>query len=920
MIIILKEINNIYRFFPGLEANKVKKADNDQELIKDKIYRTLRIGGIEGGALPSMTVQELAAEISTYHQEVIYQNEELLRQTVELRATQQKYRELFDDAPIGYIVLDQDYKIVAANKMFAKLVLMEVAEIKTRSLTSLIHPESQDAFYITMRELNRKGYAEIPELNLTGSFGTVRTRCSINSYIDEEKKRIRMAFLDDQEQLKMVLETIPAPVVVVRLADKIIVDCNETFAEVSGYTTAEAIGRSHRELGIYTDLNQLDSMAALILQQGYCKNFEITYKAKDGHELIGLVSARVLTLSGQPHILAIIQDITAERAAAKAFQKSEMRYRLLTENMKDVIWSFDPEAGRFLYISPSVQDLLGYTAEEVMAKPVTDVFTSASRSIIRQRIADALQDLLAGKPPLDHCDEVEQIRKDGSRVWTEGIARYFINPQTGRAEVTGVTRDISARKEAEAKLQESEAKYRTLLEQANQAIVVVQKGIISYCNPHTVVLSGYEVEEIMGSSLIEFIHPQDVAKVQENFAKRMAGKAVPSSYEFRILRKNGVPCWAEISTIVIDWAGEAASLAFINDITDRKMREQEVQYHSYHDHLTDLYNRRYYIEALNQMDQPEHLPFSMILCDVNGLKLTNDAFGHLTGDWLLQTIAAAIKSVCRADDTAARIGGDEFVLLLPRTSAEEAEQIVKRIQVEISRHQSGPVVVSLSMGWATKNNAAEKNSRIYMQAEDMMYSKKLTESLAMKRETLCRISAKLYGQNSWEEQHANRVSHWCEQMGRAMGLDDRQISDLKTAGRWHDIGKIGADATELYKQEPLVAEDMLGSLRHPEIGYNILSTLPQYGEVARIVLAHHEHWDGSGYPKGLSGHDIPQASRILCVVEAYDSMVNGLNYDQPWAEQEAIRELHSQAGKLFDTDAVSVFVEQVLPYSRQTGS
>lgn len=898
----------------------MKKAGNNQDLIRDKIYRTLRIGGIESGGLTSMTLQELATEISTYHQEVVYQNEELLRQTAELRATQEKYRELFDDAPIGYIVLDQDYKIVAANKMFAKLVLMEVAQIKTRFLTSLIHPESQHAFYIAMRELNRNGYAEIPELNLTGSFGMVRTRCSINSFVDEGEKRIRMAFLDEQEQLKMVLETIPAPVAVVRVADAIIVECNEAFEDVIGYSPAEAVGKSHRELGIYPDLTQMERMVALILRQGYCKNIEITYKAKDGHQIIGLVSARVLTLSGQPHILAIVQDITAERATASAFQKSEMRYRLLTENMKDVIWRFDPESGRYLYVSPSVQDLLGYTAEELMAKPMADHFTSESSSFISQRMADTLKELLVSKQPLDYRDEVEHIRKDGSTVWTEGIARYFINPLTGRAEITGVTRDISARKEAETKLQQSEAKYRTLLEQANQAIVVAQKGIIQYCNPHTVKLSGYDIHEVIGTSLTDFIHPQDAAMVRENFTRRMEGKAPPAAYECRILRKDGALCWAEISGIIIDWAGEAASLAFISDITDRKMREQEVQYHSYHDHLTDMYNRRYYIEALKQMDQPEQLPFSMILGDVNGLKLTNDAFGHLTGDWLLQTIAAAIKNVCRLDDTAARIGGDEFVLLLPRTSTEEAEQIVRLIQEEISRHQSGPVTVSLSIGWATKNNVAEKNSRIYMQAEDMMYSKKLTESLEMKRETLRRISARLYERSSWEEQHANRVSQWCEQMGRAMGLDARQISDIETAGRWHDIGKVSVDATGLYRQEPLSEEDKLDTVRHPEIGYNILSALPQYSEVARIVLAHHEHWDGSGYPKGLRGEEIPLASRILHVVETYDSMINGLNCDQRRSEEEAIRELQSQAGKQCDANVVSVFVEQVLPSGRQTES
>ena len=725
-------------------------------------------------------------------------------------------------------------------------------------------------------------------------------------------RQAEQAAREDRERMELILQTIPAPVMVVRLPDQVTVECNEAFFALSGYTPAEVIGRNHRELSIYTDASRLESMVALILQQGYCENFEMIYRNKEGQRIIGLVSARVLSIDGQPHVLTITRDVTAEKAAARALRQSEERYRMLAENMKDVIWRFDPEAGRFFYISPSVKNLSGYTAEELMAKPMADHFTSESAAFVRQRIADALTDFGADKPPRDYCDEVEQIRKDGSTVWTEGIARYFVNPQTGRVEISGVTRDISARKQAEAKLLQSEAKYRTLLEHATQAIVVVQRGRFTYCNPRTMKITDYELDEILGNPFADFIHPQDVAMVQQKYIQCLAGEEV-ELYEFRILRKNGALRWLEISSIPIEWDGEAAVLSFISDITDHKLKEQEIQYHSYHDHLTDLYNRRYYEEALQRLDQQEYLPFTMILADVNGLKLTNDAFGHLAGDRLLQTIASALQSVCRPDDVAARIGGDEFALLLPSTSAQEAEQIVQRLREEISSCQSGHVVVSLSLGWATKNDVMEKNSWIYMQAEDMMYSTKLTESLEMKRATLDLIRRNLYQQSSDEEQHANRVSSLCEQTGIALGLESRQVSELKAAGLMHDIGKIGINATTLYKQEPLSEADRLDSVRHPEIGYHILNALPEYGEIAKIVVAHHEQWDGSGYPKGLSGQDIPPAARIIHVVEAYDTMVNGLNSHEPWDEAEVIRELRRLAGKQFDPAVVEVFVEQVLP-------
>ncbi len=610
-------------------------------------------------------------------------------------------------------------------------------------------------------------------------------------------------------------------------------------------------------------------------------------------------------------ILAIGLDVTKQKEVVNALQQSEERYRMLAENIKDVIWTLDPETGRFLYVSPSVYALRGYTPEEIMAKSMYDALTPESAAYVRQKMANTLTDYLAGKPLSDYYDEVEQPCKDGTTVWTEVITRFFLNPQTGRVEICGVTRDITARKQTEAKLQQSETKYRALLEHATQAIVVIQNGRLMFCNPHTVKLLGYELEETVGSPFIDFIHPQDVALAQANYNRRVAGEDAPARYEFRLLRKTNGFCWVEIYQMFIDWNGDAAVLGFISDINDRKTKEQEIQYHSYHDHLTDLYNRRYYEEVLKRFDHQEYLPFSIILGDVNGLKLTNDAFGHLVGDKLLQTVAGALKSVCRANDVAARIGGDEFALLLPHTSAAEAEQVARSLEEEISR-QSDLVVVSLSVGWATKTNVLEKSSRIYMQAEDMMYKNKLTESLQLKRTLLDKITRKLYEQNSYKK-HAVRVSKLCEQTGIALGLESRQINELRTAGLMHDIGKIGINAAGLYKQEPLSEADKLDTVRHPEIGYNILHAIPEHGESARIVLAHHEHWDGTGYPKGLSGHEIPLASRIIHVAEAYDSMVHGLNCHKSWDEAEVIQELRLQAGSQFDPAVVEVFVEHVLP-------
>lgn len=1060
----------------------MQKTDLNINLLKKKIRQTLGNAVVKSSKLAPLTIDELAHEVSIYHQELVFQNEELMRQTAEAKAMQNKYHALFDDAPTGNVVIDQDDKIIIANKQFGKLVQRDVAEITALSLTSLIHPASQDAFYLGARELKRTGYAEIHELYLAGSAGAVRTSCSMNSCREGGEEQVRLVFIDrthcrtaaearreaelkeqfdllnlmfqqsltgiffimldepiawnngtDKEktldyifdhqritkanaamlamyraseedfigktphmvfqhdlsqgrqvwkqffdaghlhidtdarrfdgspmyvvgdyiclydceeritgyfgiqidisdkkeaeaalrradqvvrqehaQLQLIIQTIPAPVVVVRLTDNTTVYCNEAFGSITGYTDAEVIGRNHLDLEIYADLTQLDRMMALLLHEGFCENFEMAYWNKAKQRIDAVVSARVLSLSGEPHVLAIARDITAEKAAARALAESEARYRMVAENMTDVIWTIDAETGRFLYLSPSVYELAGYTAEEMMTRPFEDLHTPASAALARQQIEDDLAAYAAGEPLPGRYAEFEASRKDGSTIWIGVSKRFYQNPHTGRIEIGGVTRDITARKQVELQLQQSEAKYRALLEQAGQAVMVIQDGVIKYCNPYSLQLSGYQLDEVVGHDVREFTHPQDIAVLREHDDQLLAGQVAPAPFQFRIVRKDGAIRWLEASPMVIEWEGAAAILSLDSDITCRKRQEEEIQYLSYHDQLTGLYNRRYYEETLTRFTQQEQLPLSIILGDVNGLKLTNDAFGHLAGDKLLQTIADAVKSVCRPDDVAARIGGDEFALLLPNTSAQEAEQAVQRLQAEISGRQSGLVIVSLSVGYATKTGVLEENSWIYMQADEMMYSNKLAESMAMKRATLDSIMRQLFAGSSREEQHACRVSRWSGELGLALGLDSCLVSELQTAGRLHDIGKIGINAAVLDKQESLTEMDRRDSLRHPEIGYTILSALPEYGEIARIVLAHHEHYDGSGYPKGLGGEDIPLAARIIHIVEAFDSMVNGLNHHEPWDERQAIGELRRLAGRQFDPAIVDVFAEQVL--------
>jgi len=201
---------------------------------------------------------------------------------------------------------------------------------------------------------------------------------------------------------------------------------------------------------------------------------------------------------------------------------------------------------------------------------------------------------------------------------------------------------------------------------------------------------------------------------------------------------------------------------------------------------------------------------------------------------------------------------------------------------------------------------------VFKKAEDYMYKKKLFESPSMRGKTIRTIITALQEKSKIEEQHAWRVSLLCESMAEALGLGGYEIKKITSAGLLHDIGKIAIDEKILNKPGNLTEAEWKEMRRHPKIGCNILKMVNDMTEIAEYVLAHHERWDGKGYPKGLKENEIPFVSRILIIADAYDDMTSGRNYKSVLADEAAVEELRKNAGIQFDPELVNVFIEKVL--------
>ncbi|MEI8199535.1 MAG: diguanylate cyclase [Eubacteriales bacterium] len=348
------------------------------------------------------------------------------------------------------------------------------------------------------------------------------------------------------------------------------------------------------------------------------------------------------------------------------------------------------------------------------------------------------------------------------------------------------------------------------------------------------------------------------------------------------------------------------------DYSDLKQKDKVIKYLSFHDQLTGLYNRRFFQEELARLDKERNFPITLVMADVNGLKLANDAFGYKAGDNLLKKIAGIISRECRADDIIARIGGDEFAIILPKTNPEQASRFTVRINEALAYEKPDKVVLSLAIGFAVKQDSSDNMEEIFRRAEDDMYRQRIADSSSVKARTIVLILNSLYEKNVWEMNHSKRVGVLCEEIASQLHFSKEDSNQMRTAGMLHDIGKIRIDEAILKKPEDLNDTEWREIMQHPEIGYRILSSVNGFAEIAVYILQHQEKWDGTGYPKALKGEDISVQARIIAVAAAYDAMVSERPYGEAFSEERAIQELKKYAGSQFDPYIARTFVEKVL--------
>ncbi len=388
--------------------------------------------------------------------------------------------------------------------------------------------------------------------------------------------------------------------------------------------------------------------------------------------------------------------------------------------------------------------------------------------------------------------------------------------------------------------------------------------------------------------------------------------------EYEIITASGSLKWVlEQGQAVYDEAGNVVALeGLVIDITDRKRREDEIQFLNNHDYLTGIYNRRFFEMIKERLDRKDFLPLSVIIGDINGVKLVNDALGHAEGDKLIKATAEIMQKCSREDDIAARTGGDEFLLLMPFTDKDAANERINQIREECERYNCNlsneAYAINVSLGFATKESMRVSLNDTIKLAEDFMYKRKLLEHKSSHSVILSSIKATMHEKSHETQEHAERLTYLAKKIGTRMGLTQLELDELELVATLHDIGKVGVDDRILNKPGKLTDEEWIEMKKHSEIGYRIAMSTPDLVAVAEFILYLHERWDGNGYPQGISSDDIPLLSRIVSVVDAYDAMTENRPYRKAMSDWEAASEIRKSSGTQFDPEVVEVFLEKVL--------
>jgi PAS domain S-box-containing protein/putative nucleotidyltransferase with HDIG domain len=735
----------------------------------------------------------------------------------------------------------------------------------------------------------------------------------------------KLSLKDSEARYRRLFEAAQDGILVLDAGTGLIEDVNPYLVEMLGYSRAEFIKKKLWEVGAFKDIEASKEAFQALQENEYIRYDDLPLKAKDGRLVPVEFVSNVYRVGGEKVIQCNIRNNSARKEAQAAQRQSEENYRLLLETMPDGVVVHSQ--GRFVFLNPAAVQIYGAkNAQDLLGTPMLERVHPDYRTIVKKRITHISKGKDAG------LLEEKFLRMDGSAVNVEVTAKPFI--YQGSPAVQMVIRDISQRKQADEALRLSEEKYRVLVEGVNDGFYMTDAaGVFTFANPALARIYGVEnPEALLGRKFTDFLASTMPAELDQAYEGAMQSGNAPKIIDGQIVRSDGTPVFIEVKPGMIMKDGQVTGTqGVVRDVTERKVAEKKIK--GQLEHLTALSAIDQIISAnfdlkLSLSEILAHVTKELgvdaadvLILNPNSLLLEFGAergfrtkairkaqvrLGEsYSGRAALERQLVQISNLKDQTDKvflATHLAGEDFVCyygvpLIAKGQVKGVLEIFHRSALEPDAE------------WLNFMNTLAGQTAIAIENSSLFESLQRSNSeLGMAYDaTIEGWSRALDLRDKETEGHTQRVTETTLKLARLFGLSEAELVQIRWGALLHDIGKMGVPDAILLKPGPLTEDEWVIMKKHPGFAYEMLSPIHYLRNALDIPTCHHEKWDGSGYPRGLKGNQIPLAARIFAVVDVWDALRSDRPYRPGWTKEKVDEHILSLTGTHFDPQVVDGF-------------
>ena len=863
-----------------------------------------------------------------------------------LKDSEMRYRRLFESAQDGILILNAATGMIDdvnpylirmlgySREEFVEKKLWEVGAFKDVEASKVAFDALQEQEYIRYEDLPLKAKdGRLIQVEFVSNVyrvdGAKVIQCNIRD-ISAHKAAERSADTS-QERYRSTLNNMMEACQIIDY-DWRYIYVNDAAAKQGRKAPVELLMHTMMEVYPGIEDTELFHTLQLSMENRISQRVENQFVFEDG-------SSGWFELSIQPvpeGIFILSMDVTERKRAEEALHESDENYRRIVETAQEGIWTVDA-AGRTTLANQRMADMFGYTIAEMLDKSVEEFVDEEGRTLAPL----ALENRRNG---INKQLDFKFKRKDGSTVWALVETSTLLDGYQVYAGALDMLTDISARKQVEESLRLSEEKYRTLVDEVNDGFYIVDAaGVFTFANPALARIYGVESPQaLLGRKFLDFIAPENTAKIGEQRIQTMHTERAPEIINGQIVRPDGNRAFVEIKPTSIVEAGQiTGSRGVVRDITQRKqaetemrqrLRELELLYQSIlafsqlaspkaiAEKIIDLLDQKmdWHHTAIRLYD-PKSETFELLAFHLPNLKTEEErsaaqerfrgmrrSYQGLSG-WVIQHGESVLCDDLPNDERYLEtFPGLQSGLYAP---IKTSERVIGVISIESERAGAfSPSDERMVMTLATQAAIALDNAQLL---EGLQRSN--NELTAAYDATIEGWSRALDLRDKETEGHTQRVTGMMVNLARAFGLNEAELVQVRWGALLHDIGKLGVPDGILLKSAPLTDEEWVVMKKHPTFAYEMLAPIHYLRQALDIPYCHHEKWDGSGYPRGLKGDQIPLVARLFAIVDVWDALCSDRPYRAAWTAEKALDYIRGLAGTQFDPQVVEAFMRGTYP-------